>query len=111
MPVLVVVVQAVADDEGVRHLEAEIVRLEDSLLTSPFADQDDRLDREDVQGPKLFDQAREGPSGVKDVVEQKYMPALEIGEQVGVDAQLARTGDGPAIARRLDEADLQRQIH
>ena len=60
--------------------------------------------------PQVLDQVVERLAGVEDVVDQQHVPAAEVGQHLVLDCKLAGRGRPAAVARRLDEGDLERQV-
>ena len=79
MPVIVVVIEAIADDESVGDREPAIIGLDPHFLTADFAEQDSGPD---AQGPSLAhraDECREGVTGVEDIIKKEDVSARDVG--------------------------------
>ena len=97
MAILVVVIESVADDECVGDVEAAIVRFDDRLLAAVLALAEQHADpqRGDAQTAQMLAEMAERLSGVEDVIEKQDMPAAQVGQQLGLDAQRAGTVVSP----------------
>ena len=104
---LVVVVEAVADNEDVRDAEAVVVGLEGDALGSVFPEENGRFDAAGTEGLDLGHQSLESAAGVEDVVEEQNVVVGDFGEPGVVDAQLAGLSGFTTIAGGLEEADSQ----
>src|SRR5262249_53405732 len=108
--IFVVVVQSVTDDKSIRDVETEVVGLQGNGLPTELAEQHHDTDRKWAEVTQVADQMGERLAGSEDIVQQQDVTAMDVGNEVGADAQLAGRGGGPSIARRLEEADAQRQV-
>src|SRR3954447_16627989 len=80
--VALVVVQAVADDEGVRDVEADVLHVDRHLLGLRLAEQREDLDRGWAARVQVRHQPREGQSGVDDVLDDQHVAAADVGVEV-----------------------------
>src|SRR5262249_11588455 len=111
LAVVVVVVQAVSDDEEVGDLEAGVVGLEGNHLPSELPEQHCRLQRLRAQLLHVSDDLRERVAAVQNVVNQQDVPTLDVRQQPFVeDLQVAGDSGFAAVAAGAQEADARGQL-
>src|SRR6185312_5834776 len=104
------VVDAVADDELVRDLEADPTRLHVDLAPRRLVEQGADLDAAGVAGGEDVEHVPQGAAGVDDVLDHQQVAALDLAAQVLEDANFTAGFGGVAVGRYLEEVDLDRQI-
>ena len=81
MAIIVVVVEAIADDEGVRDLEAEVIGCRLDFAAAQFPEQYDRADAGRSVNAEFSEQSRKSPSCVEDVIDQQHVASFNVGQQ------------------------------
>src|SRR3954471_10508015 len=108
--VLLRVVQAVADDELVGDVEAEVADVEVHLLDAFLAQERGDLERGGLASGEVPQQVFERQARVDDVLDDQDVEVAEVVIEVLEDAHDAGGLGGRAVGRDRHEVELQRQV-
>src|SRR2546427_12863845 len=110
MPMVIVVVQSIADDEAIGDLEAVVVGLDVDLGLASLPKKDCRPNAAWAVAPNRRQQCGQSVTRVKNVVDQKDRAIVDIRQQGIVDAQFERFRGGTSVTGSLNQTDAQRQV-
>src|SRR6266568_2228812 len=108
VPVSLCEVEAVADHELVRDLEADPADVDVDLPPRGLGHQSRHLERGRLTRLEVPDQVRERQARVDDVLDDEHVAALDVDVEILEDAHDTRAVGGRAVARDGHEVDLAR---